>query len=45
MLQDDNTTITLGMGGAMINNANIVAADLNAWNGVIHVIDAVVLPK
>jgi uncharacterized surface protein with fasciclin (FAS1) repeats len=44
MLQGDNTTITLGMGGAMINNANIVAADLNAWNGVIHVIDAVLLP-
>jgi uncharacterized surface protein with fasciclin (FAS1) repeats len=44
MLQGDNTTITLGMGGAMINNANIVATDLNAWNGVIHVIDAVLLP-
>jgi len=44
MLQGDNTTITLGMGGAMINNANIVAADLNAWNGIIHVIDAVLLP-
>ena len=28
----------------MINNANIVAADLNAWNGVVHVIDAVLLP-
>lgn len=44
MLQGDNTTITLGMGGAMINNANIVATDLNAWNGIIHVIDAVLLP-
>ena len=44
MLQGDNTTITLGMGSAMINNANIVATDLNAWNGVIHVIDAVLLP-
>jgi len=44
MLQGDNTTITLGMGGAMINNANIVATDLNAWNGVVHVIDAVLLP-
>jgi uncharacterized surface protein with fasciclin (FAS1) repeats len=44
MLQGDNTTITLGMGGAMINNANIVATDLTAWNGVVHVIDAVLLP-
>jgi uncharacterized surface protein with fasciclin (FAS1) repeats len=44
MLQGDNTTITLGMGGAMINNANIVAADLRTWNGIVHVIDAVLLP-
>jgi hypothetical protein len=44
MLQGDDATITLPMGGAMINNANIVAADLNAWNGVVHVIDAVLLP-
>ena len=44
MLQGDQTTITLPMAGAMINNANIVATDLNAWNGVVHVIDAVLLP-
>lgn len=45
MLQGDNTTITLGMGGAMINNANIVPpVDLRAWNGFVHVIDAVLLP-
>jgi uncharacterized surface protein with fasciclin (FAS1) repeats len=44
MLQGDNTTITLAMGGAMINNANIVAADLRTWNGIVHVIDAVLLP-
>ena len=43
MAQGDNTTITLGM-GAMINNANIVAADLRTWNGIVHVIDAVLLP-
>jgi uncharacterized surface protein with fasciclin (FAS1) repeats len=43
MLQGDNTTITLGV-GAMINNANIVAADLRTWNGIVHVIDAVLLP-
>ena len=45
MLQGDNTTITLGMSGAMINNANIVPpVDLRAWNGFVHVIDAVLLP-
>jgi len=36
-------TITLE-GGAKVNGANIVAADIEATNGVIHVIDAVILP-
>jgi uncharacterized surface protein with fasciclin (FAS1) repeats len=31
-------------GGASIDDASIVAADIDASNGVIHVIDAVVLP-
>lgn len=38
-----NVTITLG-GGAKVNGANIVQADIEASNGVIHVIDAVILP-
>ncbi|MSR12806.1 MAG: fasciclin domain-containing protein, partial [Gammaproteobacteria bacterium] len=28
-----------------IDNANVVTADIETDNGVIHVIDAVVLPK
>jgi uncharacterized surface protein with fasciclin (FAS1) repeats len=28
----------------MINNANVVTADVEASNGVIHVIDKVLLP-
>jgi uncharacterized surface protein with fasciclin (FAS1) repeats len=36
-------TITLE-GGAKVNGANIVTADIAASNGVIHVIDAVILP-
>lgn len=36
-------TVTIGE-GVMINNANVVAADIEASNGVIHVIDAVILP-
>jgi uncharacterized surface protein with fasciclin (FAS1) repeats len=32
-------------GGAKIDNANIVKTDIAASNGVIHVIDSVVLPK
>jgi uncharacterized surface protein with fasciclin (FAS1) repeats len=31
-------------GGVMVNGANVVAADIEASNGVIHVIDAVILP-
>ena len=32
-------------GGFKIDNANVVLADVMADNGVIHVIDAVILPK
>ncbi len=31
-------------GGVMVNDANVVTADVEASNGVIHVIDAVILP-
>ena len=31
--------------GVMINEANVVTADVDASNGVIHVIDAVLLPQ
>ena len=32
-------------GGVMVNDANVVAADVEASNGVIHVIDKVILPS
>ena len=32
-------------GGVMVNDAAVVAADIEASNGVIHVIDTVVLPR
>ena len=32
-------------GGVTINGANVVTADIKASNGVIHVIDAVILPE
>lgn len=32
-------------GGVTVNGANVVSADIEASNGVIHVIDAVILPK
>jgi uncharacterized surface protein with fasciclin (FAS1) repeats len=38
--------LTLGTtGGVTVNNAKVVQADVTASNGVIHVIDTVVLPK
>jgi len=32
------------MGGVKVNGANVIAADIETSNGVIHVIDAVILP-
>ena len=38
--------ITLAtMGGVTVNNAKVVSADVGASNGVIHVIDTVLMPK
>ena len=38
--------LTIGtMGGVMVDGAKVVKADIVADNGVIHVIDSVVLPK
>lgn len=41
----EGNTVTLGTdGGVTVNDANVVTADIVAVNGVIHVIDAVILP-
>jgi uncharacterized surface protein with fasciclin (FAS1) repeats len=37
--------ITKGSYGIKVDNAKVVAADVEASNGVIHVIDTVVLPN
>lgn len=42
-VQGGELTITLD-GGAKVNGANITTADIETTNGVIHVIDAVILP-
>lgn len=33
------------MGGVTVNGANVVSADVEASNGVIHVIDSVIMPQ
>jgi uncharacterized surface protein with fasciclin (FAS1) repeats len=43
-LQGEDVTVTIGMNGVMINGATVVVADILADNGVVHVIDAVLLP-
>lgn len=43
-VQGSNLSVE-AMDGVKIDNANVVMADIEASNGVIHVIDAVVLPK
>ena len=42
-VQGSEITIDLD-NGVMVNEANVVTADIAASNGVIHVIDAVILP-
>ena len=36
--------VTTNDGGVQVNGASVVSADIVASNGVIHVIDAVILP-
>jgi uncharacterized surface protein with fasciclin (FAS1) repeats len=43
-LQGSTVTFSVGDDGVKINDANIVTTDIEASNGVIHVIDQVILP-
>jgi uncharacterized surface protein with fasciclin (FAS1) repeats len=36
--------ITAGQSGVKVNDANVTATDVKASNGVIHVIDTVLIP-
>ena len=42
-VQGESITVTVD-GGVKVNDANVTATDIVASNGVIHVIDAVILP-
>jgi uncharacterized surface protein with fasciclin (FAS1) repeats len=41
----ENLTISLANGGVMVNDANVVQADIVCTIGVIHVIDTVLVPR
>ena len=43
-LQGSDVTVTINMDGVFINEAMVTVADIAADNGVVHVIDAVLLP-
>ena len=43
-VEGSDVSVTAAMGKVKINNANVIKADVMAENGVIHVIDAVLLP-
>lgn len=44
-VQGGSLKVTTAAGKVMIDNATVVTADIAASNGVIHVIDSVLLPK
>lgn len=44
-VQGQSVAIKVDGGKVMINNANVVLADVKTSNGVIHVIDTVLLPQ
>jgi uncharacterized surface protein with fasciclin (FAS1) repeats len=44
-VQGQSLTVRSDAGAVMVNNARVTKTDIMASNGVIHVIDTVVLPK
>ena len=43
-VQGSPVKISVGDAGVMVNNAKVVATDIDCTNGVIHVIDTVIMP-
>jgi transforming growth factor-beta-induced protein len=42
--QGEDITVSIGEDGVQINNATVTTVDLEGTNGVVHVIDSVLLP-
>ena len=43
-VEGSDATVKIGYGKVMVDNATVVTADIEASNGVVHVIDAIILP-
>ena len=43
-VEGEDIKVSVAKSGVKINSANVVGADVKAKNGVVHVIDAVILP-
>lgn len=43
-VEGSKITVDINYGKVMIDNANVTAANIMASNGVVHVIDTVILP-
>ncbi|AFV22892.1 beta-Ig-H3/fasciclin [Methanolobus psychrophilus R15] len=43
-VQGEDIAILVTDGNVMVNNANVTQTDIEASNGVIHIIDQVILP-
>jgi uncharacterized surface protein with fasciclin (FAS1) repeats len=44
-LEGSDITVAVSDGGVKVDNANVVTTDIKTSNGVIHVIDTVIMPK
>ena len=44
-VQGENVTFSTPTSGPMINDANIIAADIETSNGMIHVLDSMLMPS